>query len=475
MTAKRGQVALYLMLALVALTVLTLVNVGAFLAVRARNRTMNAGDAAALAVARRQAELLNEIGALNLECLKAALDADEADEASLQAARERCEEIAQRQRRLCFLGPLEGIRLGNAAAKANGAEPSEEMRAILKQHVIDVRTDYATTLDAYPEPWPGAWEEYAQALEVALGEPMYAGPDNVEFVDGDSGHFLLNREFYHAIAGRNWCWFHFSAAGLLDGYSGFGDWAPLPRADDATRQNRCANCEVYSLHLKPQTASAVVLLGEALICRLTGRTAQDVRSSTLLNDPEQTWFLYDTSESGYWRKWTEIDPDGEDQFPVVGPVKAEYDVRGAAAICRVVGEIPNVVGSGDGRTAKWAAAAKPFGTVEEEDGGVGVVTALKGFVTFAFDAVRLVPLDAVGGRDLATADAEWMRHVREDLPRYLQNGPSASQGCFYCRQLVDWERPSLRQQGRDWLLSNASSCRRPAGGVSGRGGTPHGH
>ena len=66
MKAKNGQAALYLILTLVAIMVLVLANVGAFLAVRAKNHTMNAGDAAALAAAHRQAELLNEIGKLNL-------------------------------------------------------------------------------------------------------------------------------------------------------------------------------------------------------------------------------------------------------------------------------------------------------------------------------------------------------------------------------------------------------------------------
>ena len=475
MDSRPGQVALFLALVLVAVTVLVLANVGAFLSVTAKNRAMNAGDAAALAVAKRQGELLNEIGALNVAHVKAALEADGASEASLQAARAACEAIVLRQRRLCFLGPLEGIRLGNEAAEANGAKPSEEMRAILRQHVIDVRTGYATTLDAYPEPWPGAWEEYAQRLELALGEPMCAGPDNVEFVDDAAGHFLLDREFYHAVAGRNWCWFFYSGGGLLDSYSGFRDWAPLPRADDETRLARCANSEVYSLHLKPKAGRAVDLLGDGLIRRLTGRTAQEVRDAPLLNDPEQVWFLYDTSEAGYWRKWTEIDPGGDWAFPVIGPVKEEYDVRGAAAVCRVAFDAPTLL-TEETRTVAWAAAAKPFGTVEDERGAPAVATAQKALVLPAtFRDVRLVPLDAVGGRDLATADAEWMRHVREDLPLYLLNGPTASQGCYYCAQLVDWERASLRRQGREWLRLNSSSCSRPSGGTYGRGGTPHGH
>ena len=51
---RRGQVALYLEMTLVAITFLVLMNVGAYLGVSAKNRAMNAGDAAALAVAKYQ-------------------------------------------------------------------------------------------------------------------------------------------------------------------------------------------------------------------------------------------------------------------------------------------------------------------------------------------------------------------------------------------------------------------------------------
>jgi hypothetical protein len=108
---KRGQVALYLVMTLVAVVFLVLMNVGAYLGVRAKNRAMNAGDAAALAVAKWQGLCLNRIGAMNLEHLKAALDNDE----------ERCMEIPVEQARICLLDPLHGIIEGNAAALKNGA------------------------------------------------------------------------------------------------------------------------------------------------------------------------------------------------------------------------------------------------------------------------------------------------------------------------------------------------------------------
>lgn len=156
-------------------------------------------------------------------------------------------------------------------------------------------------------------------------------------------------------------------------------------------------------------------------------------------------------------------------------MKPEYDVQGATAACRVRMPIPDLLETGGARVANWAAAAKPFGTVVDEVGRLSVATALKGFVTPAFDAVLLVPLDAVGGGNLSTADPEWMRHLREDLPAYCWGGPDVLKGCYYCRQLVDWEKPSVREQGRTWLKYNSSNCLRPTSGSFGRGGTRHGH
>ena len=159
----------------------------------------------------------------------------------------------------------------------------------------------------YPEAWEGAWEEYAQCLELALGGGIVAGPDNIDFVDAASGHFLINALFYHAIAGRNWCWFHFNAAGLLDGYTSFRDWAPLPSASDAIRRRRCVNSEVYSLNLDVRVGSARDLLGDELIMKITGETLSRIGNSYMITNTAQAWFFYDRSR---WRSWWEMDPNG---------------------------------------------------------------------------------------------------------------------------------------------------------------------
>ena len=461
MKAKSGQIVLYLALVLVAITFLAVMNVGAYLAVSAKNRTMNAGDAAALAVAKYQGELLNRIGALNISHLEAALENDEV----------KCEELMKEKRETCFLAPLEGIRIGNEAAKSNGIEIDDGMGEILRRHANDIRVHYTVTPELYPPPWEGAWEEYAFRLELALGEGVYAGPDNVDFVDALGGHLLMTKQFYNAVAGRNWCWFHFNAPGVLDTYSSYQSWGPLPYANGHSRRQRCANSEVYSLHLSPRTGSAVDLLGTNLIMKLTGATLEDIANSHIITNQNQVWYFY----GDMWRKWWEMDPDGVWRFPVVGPPKKEYDVRGAAAICRVTRKIPDVVGNSGLGESVWSAAAKPFGTIENLDDEKDVVTALKNFVVPSFTDAKLVPIDSVGGKDLSTADPDWMLHVREHIPSYLQYGVSRLGPCFYCRQLRRWESEAFRESGRRWLKYNSDSCIRSTGPGSSSGGTPHGH
>ena len=465
MTVRRGQVALYLVMVLVAVTVLAMMNVGAFLAVRARNRTMNAGDAASLAAAREQGELLNRIGRLNVEHLAAVVRGGHGD-------LERCRLIEREQARLCFLGPLDGLVRGNEVARDNGVEKSDGMEAILRQHVIDIRTIYAMNPELYPPPWENAWEEYAAALEAAIGGGVTAGPDNVDFVDAVGGHLLLNPRFYDAIAGRCWCWFHFNARGLLDSYSSYRDWQPPSVFLEESRAARCANSEVFSLHLEPRTGSALQLFGKPLVSKLTGIPEAEMTNMTLLASQDHTWYFY----GGLWRTWWEIDPEGEWQFPVTGRVKPEYDVRGCAAVCRCTCPIPDVVIGSTSRESVWSGAAKPFGTVEDENGETAPVTALGGLVTPAFTAVRLVPLDTVGGRDLSTADPDWMGHVRNHLPAYLKDGlERIPRGCFFCLQLVQWEEPAFRERGREWLKANSRNCVRGGGPGPARGGTAHGH
>lgn len=460
MKARSGQVAVYLVLALVAIVVLVLMNVGTFLAVSARNRTMNGGDAAALSVARHQGELLNRIGRDNIEHLKAALASDGVE----------CERIVEEQLRTCFLGPIEGIRVGNLAAKENGCEKNELMCEILKAHATRVRLYYRANPTLYPEPWEGAWGEYATRLEVAISEGIWAGPDNIDFLDAASGHELLNPNFYSAVAGKTWCWFRFYAPSLLNAYNSYRDWAPPSGRSAEARLSKCVNSEIYSLGLCVRVGSARELLGDELIARLTGASEDEIQRASLLSDRSQRWFFYDTS---VWGPWTEL--SSSSGFPAMGSVRPEYDVRGAAAICRVTSTFVNLTMNEAECESVWSAAAKPFGVTRDEEGVTRIVTADRGFVTDVFTDVRLVPIDSVGGADLSTADPAWMNHVANHLASYLRRGPSHAGTCWYCDQLVKWENTVFRAEGRNWLKFHAGDCVRPSGSGGGTGGTAHGH
>lgn len=461
MKAKRGQIAIYLVAVILAVTVLVVMNVSIFLAVRSKNRAMNAGDAAALAVARYQGELLNQIGECNIAHLKAALEGD----------REKCDEIMERQRRICFLDPLDGILIGNAAAKRNGIDRNagEDMANILREHALEIKTVFANAPELYPEPWEGAWDEYAEKMSLIvgnLGDEMVVGPDNVEFADAWQSFPLLNKLFYEAIAGRNWCWFHFNGEWLFD-----RDSHNMPRPDFEDPSPR-ANSEVYSLHLEfrplpPIEGEMLQIIKKVAECEDYAIT----NAMSLLTDEGQEWAFFDPM----WHRWVEIDPFGENEFPAVGPVKPEYDVRGCAAVCRVLNGFQDLVDDGEG-SVSWTAAAKPFGFVEDLQGEPAPVTAFMRFVTPAFDTARLVPIDSVGGMDLSTADVEWVEHIRKHLRAYFSTGPySTGRDCFYCDQLRSWENPSFRATGKIWLKYHSGECIRPAGPGYGRGGSAHGH
>lgn len=472
MRGRNGQIILLLLFVLVVLTSFVLLNVDIFTSVQEKTQIQHGGDAAAIAAAHKQGKILNELGLLNIRHLAAAVR-DDTNE---------CRRIVMEQRRLALIEPVEALRLANKAAKKNGMQVRPEFAAILNRHVNDIRTVYAAGATGpgapYPEPFPGAWVDYAAAISRVASEGLATGPDNLEFYYSLSGHLLLNRQFYHAIAGRNWCWFFFNNKSLLDDYGSYNDWAPLP----TERENSFDNSEVFSLHVVARRIAIKMVFTNAEILELLRRyseekfSEEDLEKSLLLAEMEEPWFFFDTGSWGTWFDGLSLaGEEGGGDFPIVGGIKDEYNVRGCASVCRCVGENETVAVESTS-TFNWSAAAKPFGSVEDFDGRRSVVTALNAFVVPAFTDTRLVPLDAVGGASLATADFDWVVHIRDHLSRYLEKGPSHGSSCFYCAQLVAWERESFRREGSLWLKFNSHTCRRPVGGgPGGHGGTSHGH
>ena len=469
MKASKGQAALYLVVVLVGIMILVLANVGAFLAVRAKNHAMNAGDAAALAAARRQAELLNEIGRLNLRHAEADYVGD----------REEALECVEKQRRLAFLGPIDCLRRANDAAKANGAEPDEDMAGIIRKHVSDIREKYMNNPDLYPEPWEGAWEEYAAELSAIAAEGVCAGCDNVDFVDAVSCFPLTHKSFYSAVAGESWCKFVVANWEWLLDRDSHNMPLPVPGVTAAV-----VNSEFCSLHLKAE----LLVLDDSEMTRFRELLSANGASFPPMqgvpfgadnrppNDPSRIYFFYDTE--GVWRQWIELDPQSKFHLPLVGKAKPEFDVLGCTSVFRVTEKMPRLL-SGDSTTVAWNAAAKPFGTISTAD-GLSPVTheEARGMVLPAYEAVRLIPVGAANadGLDLSTADAKWLDHVRDHVPAYAADGIGGlSAGCEYCACLKKWEDPTYRAKAAAWIARNAETCRRGSGGSSPTGGTSYAH
>ena len=234
------------------------------------------------------------------------------------------------------------------------------------------------------------------------------------------------------------------------------------------------NSEIFNLHVRAWKGAITDLLSTneiQHICKVYGDgeiPQEQLAESVILTNRDQVWFLF---ESWRWGRWFNgLSLAGEEdgyEFPIVGEIKPEYNVRGCAAITRCIKEVESVALESTSDVV-WAAGAKPFGTVENFEGETDVVTALKSFVVPCFTNVRLVPLDSVGGEDLATADYGWVTHVRKHLPFYLEHGPMNAQGCFYCLQLQTWEKKYFRDGGIRWLKYYAGTCIRGTGG----GGSP---
>lgn len=482
MKNRKGQVVLYLVMVLVVAFLLALLNVDAFTAVRAKRRLQNGGDAAALAAAWRQGELINEIGNLNLDHIVAAIK-DDAEE---------CARISLAQRKIALLGPVRALADASAAAEENGLTKRKEFSDILRRHANDVRTVYAGggggDGDPYPEPYPGAWDEYAFELESVAEGGLAAGADNLEFYHAARGHILLERGFYQAVAASDWCWFFFRCYGTLKGYTSWRDWGPLPSREEANMDNS----EVFSLHVEAVTCPLMHILDyeeiNFLMVKYRGGTIVELGDGLweegeippLFSDPAQTWFLFDPGAWGEWFSGMSLHGEEDEDvegFPVVGEVKPEYNVRGCAAVCRTANYV-TAVATDATSDFTWAAAAKPFGfLVEDSTGRLCPATELHNFVMPCLSDARLVPVDSVGGSCTCTADYGWIVHVRDHLPRYLERGTAAlDASCWWCAQLRTWEMASFRRAGVEWLKYNSGRCVRQTGGGGGSGGgTVHGH
>ncbi len=462
---------MYILLALTTLIFFLLYIVDLHQIVRRKNQVQNAGDAAAIAATRWQGSTINLIGELNLMHI---LALSQGDDAAVNA-------ITNMQKRLCFTGPLAGMFAAQIAAKNNHIYVEDDMTALIREHADTVRNEYSRNFDGgmfYPEPWPGGWIDYANMLDQVAADGIAAGPDNATFFsDPQSSHPLLNKAFYDAVESRNWCWFHLYAGNLLGTYASYNDWPPLPETDE----RNYSDCEFFALGLHPFETQMRLLfdadrLEQFFVNAGFGNTPYDQLNNTNVLESVENWYFYDMSK---WNEWLLIQPDAEGFFPITGYVRDQYNYAGADAVMRVKAGVdritPGIGGASHSDSVVWTAAAKPFGYLEV-DGLNELPTSAATFVLPAFRNIRLIPVDSASGAENSSADAEWVRHIRDHLRNYIALGPRIVGNCRYCNALTTWEIAAFRQEGIDWLELYSGNCRRPSGGGSHRGGgTRRGH
>ena len=461
MKARNGQVALYLVMALLAIAVLMLVNVNAFLAVRSKNRMMNAVDEAAIAAAKYQGHLLNEVGRMNVEHLRAAVLGEPWGEEG--------EDKEAELRTFTFLRPVEAIRISNEAAADWGYESGEEPQALagFRDHISEILNNP----DLYPPTEDGVnlWHIYASALNAALAGSPAVLPSYMEMVNPGSAGLFANHGFYDVLAAKAWCWF------TIGDHSHYLDDDPTQNEPfDIFPVEVPENSEVYSLHVtyktwmdsgwaEERTSDGFSARWTNFVCQVTGLAPEDFAKNSYADDPTQVWAFYDDM----WKPWsTTYNPDN---FPIAGTVKPEYDVAGCVASCMMIGHIQQLGKDDDqvqsDKSTLVTADAKPLGTVEDaEGGGTAPVTAYNRFIAASrpgekiFTEAQLCLVGSVPRSPGVSMEPGWYDHVKKHVPQH------PSPGCPYCKLWSEWSNPSTRDAIRRWIQQNADSCRAGKGG-----------
>jgi hypothetical protein len=459
---------IFLIVILVILTFVVLWNFDLHKIIYTKARTQNAGDAAAVAAARWQGISLNLIGDLNL------MHALALSEGNSEAAAA----VTNAQARLCYVGPMIALMAAQEAAKNNGIYSQPDFSAYLHEHADVVRYLYPMMTtpageQLFPEPYQGCWLEYANMLDLIAKEGVAAAPDNmVLYTDRVGGHMLLRKDFYQAVAGKDWCWFYHNAPTLLDDYQNFFPcwWPPLPDIPHM----EYLNSEIFGLGMTRAFTALSGLVDTNLVANLAAERGLTGNLNTNGTETPAIWYCYG---GGSWGSWGAISSTGEYPFPLTGTLKPQYDYVGADAVVRIEAEIGRMSSMSKGASVTnvitWTAAAKPFGYLNEED-----KPNIASIVLPAFRESALIPVDTASGAGGGGFDLNWRRHIEHHLPSYMANGPSNS-ACAYCQMLVTWEKPEFRESGSAWLSTNSWKCTiKPVGGGGGGGtwgGTQKGH
>jgi len=453
---RRGQVALYLAMALLAIAVLAFVCFNTFLAVRSKNRMMNAVDEAAITVARYQGYLLNEVGKANVEHLRDAIRGENRDywTDDSNGNPDMPNGLVQQRERVLF-GPLEAISKANAVAR-DWYPDATEVDARELASFLDHLSEIENNPDVYPQK-DGLWPRYAQALRSAILSASCVLPGYMELARPVASGLFATHAFYDMLAAKAWCWF---TVGNNERYLESGEMSPAE--GEFVPVEAPENSEVFSLHVTFKTW-AESPWGDSFdeawtnfVCQVTGLSRADFSPRSYVTDPDQVWAFYDDN----WGKWsTTFNPDA---FPIVGSVRPEYDVAGCVASCALVAGLSRMETKDDEvsflRRMRVTAEAKPLGTVKGLDGAARApVTAYNRFIAASapdrqiFTEAQLVLMGSVPRSPGVSMEPDWYEHV-------LHHGQDPSPGCGYCTLWRQWADASFRSSIRDWLQRNSETC-----------------
>lgn len=456
---RHGQTLIFLLMVLLVLFFAAIWHFDLHKIIYVKTLSQNAGDAAALAAARWQGRTLNLIGDLNIVQAIALMNGD-TDAAAT---------VAELQARLCFAGPMIAAMASQQAAKHNRIYVNKQFTEYLEDHADTVRNVYPMMFNddgemLFPEPFENAWSEYADMIEMLCDHGIAAAPDNMQlYNDRTGGHILLNQDFYDAVNGRDWCWFYFNHSTLLEDYTDYTWWPPLP---PLIPNPEPVNSEIFGLGLRRWTSIDTLATVDTMENLRTIRSLYGTEIDGTVMTFTATWYAYAPAS---WSEWTIFEPGTS--FPIVGPVKPEYNVTGADAAIRIETETTRLTPGSGADTITWTAAAKPFGTLND-----GLVNRY-GIVLPAFSDVRLIAVDASSAPSGGSFNLEWRNHIENHLPPYMVSGPDViSSSCLFCQALITWEDPSFREEGCLWLEDNSHLCYTTGGsGSPSSGGTRRAH
>lgn len=434
--------------------------------------TRNADDGAALAAARWQGITLNLLGELNVAQAVAINNALLADPQAPNFSEATA--IADLQARVCFAGPMMGFATAQPVAKNNGVYVNPAFTAFAREHADTVKNAYKVL----PPPYVNSngttcWDDYADMISTVVDGGVAAMP-SFQAVGSSfytEYHILLDKGFYGAIGGSNWCWF-VNHSVSLSGYSGWQTWSPLP----PTRDVRIIESEYLPLNIvthasldRPEYTFGAS--PDSILQKLSAIAEVALLRDVISTNVPAVWYCYDPQ---CWTNWSvsiaKSRSSDAGPFPFEGTIRSQYDYAGADVKMTVTALSPPALFNQVQHPITRFAAAKVFGFLA---GGLPPQTY--GVILPAYQDVRLIPYGTASAPE-SSGDIDWIAHILEHLPIYMRGGPDSirdfSVHCSYCRYLIQWEETAFRQAGISWLSTHDCNPPIPPPPSGGGGGWP---